>query len=174
LPWPARSHSQGGDHSFPQFASPTRVESRPQITAPTKWPDVLDHRILSGHEQRAQECGRCYRSRHDDCARDHGLALPPDHESAPPNFTTYDESGSIAPVIFRLGGRRSLFGQKNVNALTVPMSMPLALTYTSASFSSTMREHGLPKTASRVRHHTGASMSWVTSLASETSARLQK
>jgi hypothetical protein len=60
-----------------------------------------------------------------------GLAFRRIHESAPPNFTTYDESGSIAPVIFAWVGADQLFGQKNVNALTVPIVDATRTHYTS-------------------------------------------
>jgi hypothetical protein len=60
-----------------------------------------------------------------------GLAFRRIHESAPPNFTTYDESGSIAPVIFAWVGSDQLFGQRNVNAVTVPIVDATRTHYTS-------------------------------------------
>ena len=60
-----------------------------------------------------------------------GLAFRRIDTGAPPNFTTYDASGSIAPVIFAWVGADQLFGQKNVNALTVPIVDATRTHYTS-------------------------------------------
>jgi hypothetical protein len=49
----------------------------------------------------------------------------------PPSFASYDSSGSVAPVIFEWVDANQLFGQKNVNAVTVPIVNPSHTRFTS-------------------------------------------
>jgi hypothetical protein len=50
-----------------------------------------------------------------------GLAFRRIETAAPPSFVSYDTSGHVAPVIFAWVGADQLFGQKHVNAVTVPI-----------------------------------------------------
>ena len=60
-----------------------------------------------------------------------GLAFRRIDAGTPPHFSNYDASGSIAPVIFAWVGTNELFGQKNVNAVTVPIVDATRTHYTS-------------------------------------------
>ncbi|MDE3030748.1 MAG: matrixin family metalloprotease [Acidobacteriota bacterium] len=60
-----------------------------------------------------------------------GLAFHRIETGAPPSFVSYDTSGHVAPVIFAWVGADQLFGQKNVNAVTVPIVNALRTHYTS-------------------------------------------
>ena len=100
-------------------------------TAPTKWPtcSTIEYSVdmSNAPKNAAAVIARDTTIAHEIT----GLAFRRIHESAPPNFTTYDESGSIAPVIFAWVGADQLFGQKNVNALTVPIVDATRTHYTS-------------------------------------------
>jgi len=99
--------------------------------------DVLDIEYSVDMSNAPKNAAGCYRSRHDDAHEITGLAFRRIHESAPPNFTTYDESVPLRQSS-SLGGRRSAIRTEDVNALTVPIVDALALTTPAASFSSTM------------------------------------
>jgi hypothetical protein len=47
------------------------------------------------------------------------------------DYSTYDESGAIAPVIFAWAPSSQMLGQTNVNAVTVPIVNPSHANYTS-------------------------------------------
>jgi len=137
LPWPARSSFSRRRPFIPPIRVPTRSNRRPQDPQRNEVADVLDieYSVDMSNAPRMRPLLSLATRRLRTRSR---VGVPPDSRKRSAQLHHYDESGSIAPVIFAWVGADQLFGQKNVNALTVPIVDALALTTPAASFSSTM------------------------------------